>query len=207
MPDHPTTSHSSRAALAVLGAAAAGAAAVYLSWPERGSPASRSRHDLIAYLLDHLSGSDVGVRVVRKLSVTSRNSSDRELFSRLTGEFEDERAAIRALLARLGSSSGSSMKRAAGIVSGVATGLAAGGDPGDLSLFRTLEALTTAVQGKRCLWRALQAVGTLPSPHRLTFVQLEAQAVRQWEALDERRRALAQRTFAAAGGGPFPFPH
>ncbi len=183
--------------LGLLGVVATGAAAAYLIRPARRSSTNRSRDALVAYLYDHLSGSDAGLRVVRKLATSSNRPSDRDLFRRLVREFEDERRAVRALLAQFGSSMGT-VKRAAGIVTGYAASVTAGGEPGDLSLLRTLEALTVAVQGKRCLWRALQAVDTLQSPHHLTFEQLEVQAVQQWEALDERRRALARRTFALA---------
>lgn len=93
--------------------------------------------------------------------------------------------------------SGRSTKRAAGYVSGALLSGIAGGEPGDLSLFRTLEALAIGVQGKRCMWRALQHY-TVPSTVRdVNFLELEAKALRQWEAIEERRRALVARTFAA----------
>jgi len=68
--------------------------------------------------------------------------------------------------------------------------------PGDLSLLRTLEALAVGVQGKRCLWRALQDLRSLPSTvGGMTFVALEAKAVRQWEAIEDA--LLTSRTFSA----------
>jgi hypothetical protein len=65
-------------------------------------------------------------------------------------------------------------------------------------LFRTLEALAIGVQGKRCMWRALQNLRTIASVHGAEFIELEAKAVRQWEAIEERRRVLVERTFQAA---------
>jgi hypothetical protein len=76
---------------------------------------------------------------------------------------------------------------------------AAGGEPGELSLLRTLEALSIGIQGKRCMWRALQELGTAVSPGRETFVALESRALRQWERVEERRRALAAVTFPKLG--------
>jgi hypothetical protein len=65
-----------------------------------------------------------------------------------------------------------------------------------LSLFRTLEALAIGVQGKRCLWRAAQTLAALPHPPgRRSFFELEADAVRQWEAIERHRRSLVPRTF------------
>ena len=119
------------------------------------------------------------------------------MFRRLAKEFEEDRAVVRTLLTELGASQ-RSIKRAAGFASGTVLSVTAGGEPGDLSLFRTLEALAIGVQGKRCMWRALQNLRTIASVHGAEFIELEAKAVRQWEAIEERRRVLVERTFQAA---------
>ena len=75
--------------------------------------------------------------------------------------------------------------------------LVAGGGLGELSLFRTLEALAIGVQGKRCMWRARQSVHpSLPVPGGISLSQLESDASRQWEAIEERRRLLVPSTIA-----------
>ena len=191
---------SSLAPLAVLGAVAVTAGVTaYLAWPARRSSAStRKRQALIAYLRDHLSGADMAIRVVHRLGSTHQGTEDGTLFRRLSKEFEEDRSVVRTLLTQLGAS-GRSIKRAAGFASGTVLSVTAGGEPGDLSLLRTLEALAIGVQGKRCLWRALQNLRTVPSTvDGMNFVELEAKAVRQWEAIEERRRALVARTFSAA---------
>ena len=190
---------SSLAPLAMLGAVAVTAGvSAYLAWPATNSSTStRKRQALIAYLRDHLSGSDMAIRVVHRLGSTHQGTENWPLFARLSKEFEDERAVVRSLLMRLGAS-GRSMKRAASYASATVLSATAGGEPGDLSLFRTLEALAVGVQGKRCLWRALQTLPAMPSPAEgIGFVDLEAMAVRQWEAIEERRRGLVGRTFSA----------
>ena len=121
----------------------------------RASPSTRRRQALIAYLRDHLSGSDVAVAVVHRLVSTDHSAADRPLFQRLAKEFEEDRSVVRAVLNELGAS-GRSIKRAAGVASGAMLSVTAGGAPGELSLLRTLEALSIGVQGKRCMWRALQ---------------------------------------------------
>jgi hypothetical protein len=189
---------SSLAPLAVLGAVTVTAGlTAYLAWPaRRWSASTQKRQALIAYLRDHLSGSDMAIRVVHRLSSTHQATEDGALFRRLSEEFEEDRSVVRLLLTRLGAS-GRSMKRAAGYASGALLSVTAGGAPGDLSLLRTLEALAVGVQGKRCLWRALQNLRTLSTIQGMNFVELEAKAVRQWEAIEERRRALVTRTFSA----------
>jgi hypothetical protein len=84
-------------------------------------------------------------------------------------------------------------------MSGRVLSLAAGGEPGDLSLLRTLEGLSIGIQGKRCMWRALQELGSAVAPGRETFVALESRALRQWERVEARRRALAAVTFPTLG--------
>jgi hypothetical protein len=181
--------------LALLGAAAAAVGlTTWLVRPaRRASPSARRRQALIAYLRDHLSGSDVAVAVVHRLVSTDHRAADRPLFQRLAKEFEEDRSLVRAVLNELGAS-GRSIKRAAGVASGAMLSVTAGGAPGELALLRTLEGLSIGVQGKRCMWRALQNVTAAGG---MDFLALEAKAIRQWEAIEDRRRSLVARTFSA----------
>jgi hypothetical protein len=183
--------------LAALGAVAVTAGlTAYLAWPARGSASTRQRQALIAYLRDHLSGSEVALRVVHRLGSTHQGTEDGALFRRLSEELEEERSVVRLLLTRLGTS-GRSMKRAAGYASGALLSVTAGGEPGDLSLLRTLEALAIGVQGKRCLWRALQNVRT---------VLWTVEGMNSWNW--KRRPFVSGRPSKNAGArwchGPFP---
>lgn len=185
--------------LAATGALAVAAALATYFMPARRSSAAAEKQDaLIAYLRDHLAGAGVAIEVVRRLASTEDNSPDGHLFRHLWKELEQDRATAQSLLSQLGASS-RSPKRTAGSASGRLLGLVAGGKPGDLSLLRTLEALAIGIQGKRCMWRALQELGTGPSTGGETFAELEARAVRQWERVEQRRRALAAATFPALG--------
>ena len=193
----------SLAPLAVLGAVALTAGlTAYRNWPVRrdAAGATRKRHALVAYLRDHLSGSDVALRVVHRLSSTRQGTGDETLFRRLSEEFEEERALVRTLLSQLGASE-RSIKRAAALASSGVVKLTAGGEPGDLSLFRTLESLAVGIQGKRCMWRALQNLRSVPQAiHGVTVADMEGKAVRQWEDVEKRRRALVEETFSAETG-------
>lgn len=195
-----------RGALAGVTAVAAGAAmATYAMSPARRSTAAGDRHQaLTAYLREHLSGADAAITIVRRLSTKGADAQDRQLFRQLLEELKQDRETVRALLIRLGASPRSA-KRAAASVSGRVLSLAAGGEPGDLSLLRTLEGLSIGIQGKRCMWRALQELGTAVSLGRETFVALESRALRQWERVEERRRALAALTFPKLGPSAHPY--
>ena len=181
--------------------AAAGVAAVatvltaYATrFSRRVNTVDRKREALVTYLRDHLSGSDAALQVVRRLAAAPDGGRDGSLFWQLADEFEQERATVHALLEGLGSSP-SSPKRAASHVSGGVLSTMAGGAIGELSLLRSLEGLALGIQSKRCLWRSLQALGAQVSLEDADFGELERRAVRQWEFIEERRRAAAVAAF------------
>jgi hypothetical protein len=130
-----------------------------------------------------------------RVSAMPIESPEGTLFGSLYEQFRDDRGVVEGILAELGDTPRSA-KRFAGRATGRALRVVAGGVPGDLSLFRTLEALAIGVQGKRCLWRAAQALVALPPPPgRRSFAELEADAVRQWETIEQHRRSLVPATF------------
>ena len=192
-----TTSRHRRPMVGVLGALGLTFAFVALRRSTRGQrdEASDSRKALAAYLHEHLAGADTAIHMVEGLRDAYRGSPEAALFASLYEQFRDDRSVVEGILAELGYSLRSA-KRFAGRVAGSALRVVAGGAPGDLSLFRTLEALAIGVQGKRCLWRAAQALVALPHPPgRRSFVELEADAVRQWETIEQHRRSLVPATF------------
>jgi hypothetical protein len=153
------------------------------------------RKTFATYLRDHLAGADTAIQMVKGLGDAYKGSSQGALFESLHEQFREDRSVVEALLAELGYTS-QSAKRFAGRTTGRALRVVAGGAPGDLALFRTLEALAIGVQGKRCLWRVAQALNGLPHPPgRRSFVELEADAVRQWETIERHRRSLVPDTF------------
>lgn len=187
----------------VLGAAVVvglGVAAVAYN-RQRGHARLNGRSDklasLAAYLREHLTGSDAAIQVVARLRLVHAGTQEGRLFASLYDEFREERDVVRGLLDQIDASP-LSVKRLAGQASGAVLSIAAGGERGDLSLFRTLEGLSVGVQGKRCMWRALQSLlGDQPIPSARSLAGLEAMAVRQWEAIEERRRGLVLATFPA----------
>ena len=176
-------------------ALAVGSFIVVLNRSLRRRPSSQKRARFVAYLREHLSGARVAAAIVAQLRATHPGTSVGALAVRLFDELQDEQSVLIALLAECGASP-RTFRHAAGDVAGAAVKEAAGGSPGDPGLFRTLEALAIGVQGKRCLWRALQVLPGAPAPGGRTFVDLEAQALDQWDAIDRCRRSLVVDTFA-----------
>ena len=194
---HPASDSSatrSAPALGMMAVIAVGVAAAVVARARSTAPSANRPAALITYLREHLSGSDAAYQVVDKLRRTSHG--DEELFDRLLQEFEEERDVVRGILQALDASS-LTVKRLAAQASAPLLRAASGGAPGELSLFRTLEGLAVGVQGKRCLWRALQALESrLTIPGGRGFSDLEAQAVRQWESIEQRRLTLVTQTFS-----------
>ena len=186
---------------AALGLTMVVAAAVAMATLARRRPAqgwrAEARHDaLAAYLHDHLGGADVAIQIVERLRRTSTSADERTLFEWLFREFEQDREVVRSLVTTLRTSPRSA-KRLAGHASGALLKFLAGGVRGELALFRTLEALAIGVQGKRCMWRALQSLNpSLAVPGARTLPALESAALRQWEAIEARRRLLVPQTFS-----------
>ena len=163
--------------------------------PRQGAGDDDKREALATYLRDHLAGADTAIQIVQGLSDAHRGGPEGALFESLYDQFREDRGVVEGILADLGYTSRSA-KRLAGRATGSALRVVAGGAPGELALFRTLEALAIGVQGKRCLWRAAQALVGLPHPPgRRSFVELEADAVRQWETIERHRRSLVPGTF------------
>lgn len=205
MKDSPTRQTSNVVEIAPLAAvgvfAAAAATAAYLRrLPRHSTGSAEKQQSLIAYLREHLAGAESAIQIVRRLSSAGGEAHDRQLFRQLAEEFEQDRDAVRFLLTELGASP-RSLKRVAGHASGLLLSLAAGGKSGDLSLLRTLEGLAIGIQGKRCMWRALQELGTVRAGGGENFTDLEARALRQWERVEQRRRELAATTFPTLGAG------
>jgi len=155
----------------------------------------------VAYLRDHLTGADAAIQVVERLA-DHGDTRDEPLFARLVRELREERDVVTALLATCGASE-PSVKRIAGRAGGAALRLTIRARRGELALFRALEGLSAGIQGKRCLWRTGQTLEpAVRAPGRHSFAELEARAIRQWDAVDEYRRSLARITFARDNAGP-----
>lgn len=207
--DHTRTASAQSQRMLAMTAAVVGAGLVLGATSARrarrrrdGKAESRDRRDaLVSYLREHLSGSDSALEVVERLRRSHAGTSEGQLFGSLFEEFQRERDIVRAMLSELGASSFTMKRVAAAMLGGGLLAPAAGGQRGELALFRTLEALAIGVQGKRCLWRAMQHVEPgFNAVSRARLVELEVLAVRQWDALDQRRRALVSATFATATG-------
>jgi hypothetical protein len=162
------------------------------------SPAGR-RRAFAAYLLDHLTGADAAIHLVKGLA---RDGADRHhaLFARLLVEIHEDRDMVSRLLVSVGGAP-TAVKRLAGQVAGVPLRLLTLHRPRSHGRVHALEALSTGIQGKRCLWRTGQALEPeVRAPGLQTFADLEARAVRQWQVVEDVRLEAVRNGFGARSG-------
>jgi hypothetical protein len=114
---------------------------------------------LCIYLQDHHAGS-VSAREMLARAM-SGPKPDQEFFLRLDRDIEEDQAVLEKLINRLGAEESLPKKVGAWVAEKVAR-LKLGASDNPLSHLEFLEALTLGVQGKRCLWKALDS---LPDGH------------------------------------------
>jgi hypothetical protein len=160
-------------------------------------PSADKRHAaFVTYLQDHMAGANGAIHIVEQLAEQD-DTRDEALFERLLRELREDRDVVSALLAMVGASD-TSLKTLVGQAGGAVLRAATGGRRGELALFRSLEALSIGIQGKRCLWRVGQTLEpVLRAPGPRSFAELETRAIRQWDAVEAYRRSLATVTFGA----------
>jgi hypothetical protein len=129
---------------------------------------------LASYLEDHLVGSGAGLTVVRRLRRAHDGDEVGAVMDRLEAEIEEERRALRTVIAVLGGSA--SAPGLVGHILGLAAGLATAARRVVLpepvpSLLEDLESLAVGVWGKRLMWGAL-ARQAMEDP-RLADIEIE----------------------------------
>ncbi|MFD0893744.1 hypothetical protein KBB96_10000 [Luteolibacter ambystomatis] len=142
------------------------------------------------YLNDHLAGSAGAVDLIQTLADRAKEPEEKRFFIDLKAEVEKDRVMLKKLLETVGSG-GSGMLQAAGNLTAKASRLKLaweGLDPGKLGAFEALEILVLGIQGKRVLWRMLgEIAGEIPEWAGIDFAALEADAVRQRDAVEGKR--------------------
>jgi hypothetical protein len=152
-----------------------------------------SQPALSRYLNDHLSGSEVAVRLLTRLCRRYARTATGRFFADLLDDIHADQQALRNLADRIGATR-SVVKQAAGRLAELASRpkLRFGRNE-PLGLFESLEMLALGILGKRSLWQALLRLA--PTDRRLDareLVRLDARAVAQHTRVERRRLAMAR---------------
>jgi hypothetical protein len=148
-----------------------------------------SKH-LSTYLNDHLAGSVAGVSILDSAIDHIEKEADANTLEAVKREIEEDKAELERLMAELGIDE-STFRKASGWISEAMAELKLRVDDpgaGDLFIFEALEALSLGIEGKRSLWRVLDAAsGTDPKLQVLEYTRLIERAEDQRSRVERIR--------------------
>ena len=150
------------------------------------------------YLTDHLTGADAALDLIEKLGKQHPGDLGR-FFHVLHSEVKGERQQLELLMHRFGYERSTIRSAGARLAEKVARVKLVGEDErgGALHLLEALDMLQSAVQGKRGLWRALEAAAAVdPDLAVLDYRQLADLASDQLNRLDAVRLETAPKALA-----------
>jgi hypothetical protein len=147
------------------------------------------------YLNDHLAGATMGGDLADRLASRTQGTPFGPEMATIAREIAEDRATLEQLMEAVGATR-NPVKQGLAWISEKASRLplsgAASGDS-DLGTFLSLETLSLGVEGKVCLWRALNDVASRhPALTDTDFASLIARGQRQRAALERERMACAR---------------
>lgn len=151
--------------------------------------------ELTRYINDHLAGASGALLLVEEIAKNHDDPEACAFFVDLKGNILEDRSRLESLLGRI-EEEPSGILKAAGAI-----GARLGGikllwekiEPGKLGMFEALEMLALGIQGKRLLWVVMQRIQPwFPEWRGLDFQELELDAIRQRDAVEEYRVSAAQ---------------
>lgn len=160
---------------------------------------------LATYLNDHLAGSSAALEMLEVLA-SAYAGSDVERFAReLHDEILEDRLELEGLMARLQISQSPPRKAVGWISEKLAQLKLRIDDPagGAFRLFEATEAISTGIEGKRLLWRALEAIAVdPPGSGGCDYDRLIRRAEDQRRRVEQVRIDAARKALDPAGPTP-----
>lgn len=151
---------------------------------------------LEVYLNDHLAGATGACEIARNAAEKYATTPHRDFLQQFLVEVEEDRATLEELIRTIGGTPSPLKQAGAWIMEKVSRFKLSPGGTGseELSILLTLETLCIGVEGKICLWAALeQAAADHADLGTIDFKELQGRAQRQRQGL-ERERLTAART-------------
>lgn len=153
---------------------------------------------LAIYLNDHLGGATGGVELAKRALRSNRGSDLGTFLEGLVAELEEDRQALRSVLAQLGIRE-SRAKPVLGLVAERLGRLKLNGQLrgySPLSRVLELEGLTMGIEAKASLWRNLRETPVAERLREIDLDELLARAARQQAGLEPHRVEAARRAFS-----------
>lgn len=154
------------------------------------------KNSLEPYLNHHLTGSAGALVLLDEIISRQELPEEIRYFKTLRDEVKGEQDFLRGLLESAHLEVSKILEYADAVTArGSRTGLALQGISKDeLGLLDALEVLALGFQGKRLLWKALEAAApSIPAWRNIDFKTLERAAVRQRDGVEKRRMAFVRK--------------
>lgn len=155
--------------------------------------------ELERYLNDHLAGSCGAVSLIEALADRQESEPQRDFLLGLKESVEKDQALLKRLIEQ-GGMEQSKPLQVAGTLAAKAGRLKLlweGLKPGELGMFEALEMIALGIHGKRLLWVMLGEIAPqVPSWQNVDFAELELAAIRQRDAVEERRIETGRHTLS-----------
>jgi hypothetical protein len=151
---------------------------------------------VVTYLSDHLGGAQIAIELLNAMREQHEDEKFRAFANALLPEIEADDQTLQCVAEKVGRHS-SVIKEAGGWLLEKLARLKLGHNGStDFELFESLELLALGIQGKLCLWKALQvASGLEPRLREYDFAKLICRAEQQYENVEIQRLNLAQTVF------------
>jgi hypothetical protein len=151
---------------------------------------------LDVYLNDHLAGATAGVNLSQLAAEEHRQDEHGPFFGELASEIKQDFETLERLLEGLGTEK-SATKSAVAEVGSKVMATKFTGDDDELNAFVTLETLSIGIEGKRCMWTALQRVeDAYPSLESFDIDELISRAQSQRDRIEAKRLEIAPQALA-----------
>ena len=157
-----------------------------------------STRNLTTYLQDHLAGSVAALELLDHLVSTYAGTPLAPFCTGLRQEVAQDQSSLRELLQSIDAADSSVRNRLGWVGEKLARVKVRLEDPagGPLARLEQLDTLALGIEGKRALWRALQAAAWSSSPG-VDLAHLEARAGDQRERVEVHRLQAAQEALGA----------
>lgn len=155
---------------------------------------------LAIYINDHLGGAQIAVQVLEAMRDQHDDPAFREFAAELLPEVREDDRTVRSILEKIGSTP-SAIKQAGGWLLEKLGRLKLGHSGStNFEMFESLELLAVGIQGKLCLWKALQVAARNDSRLReYDFEALITRAQQHYDAVESQRLHLAETVLPHAG--------
>jgi hypothetical protein len=153
-------------------------------------------HGLDVYLNDHLSGATAGVNLAQLAAEEHRQDEHGQFLGEIASEIKQDYETLEQLLEAMGTEKSAGKAALAEVGSKVMATKFTGEDD-QLNAFVTLETLSIGVEGKVCMWKALQRVeDAYPALASLDIDELISRGESQRDRIEAKRLDLATQALA-----------